>query len=557
MFQNPIILPLHPIQNTLVEWFLEPLPSLDTLVLNVFDPRDLDVILRLEGEKAVHGYWHEGYRRLDSQSDSVITEVWEKTDVRGMRVRFVPQKAGQYHGVLEVFVHGLLHTWYPIQFVASPSSRPSFLASIDLDNHRTFLVDKKTFLPIGQNLCWPRQHHGAISDYRHWLDQIASHGGNFVRIWLTIRNFSLVGGSFTDFSAKMIEMAKLEAVLNLCAERNIHFMLCTMQHGLFSRKVNPAWDHNPWNVKNGGHLADPWLFFTDSLAKAQYHQMLTYYLRRFGHFDHLFAWELWNEVDWTDEFNDSAVTEWHREMSQFIHENDPAGHLVTTSYKSYFGQAGKLDSIDFVNPHSYDYVACNALTMMISTQGAVRERYLKPVLHSEIGLDWRSGHGTLASDPQGICFLQGLLGIFAGGAGAAMQWWWDTYVEELGLYRHYEGIAEIAKHMDLSGPSLCYLNAIDVEPKETLSACGYTKTDSAAFLIFAKEWQYAKPDIGEMSDIHVKLPMPPGKYHAEVRETTLGKVLTTFELTSADGMLEFTIPSLHNATVVLVSKSLL
>src|SRR5690606_12081383 len=91
----------------------------------------------------------------------------------------------------------------------------------------------------------------------------------------------------------------------------------------------------------------------------EYKNQLLYIIGRYGYSDHIMAWELWNEVDWTDGYKAADVFTWHQEMSQFMKENDPYSRLVTTSYKGETGGAYNLATIDYVNPHSYSYYGLN------------------------------------------------------------------------------------------------------------------------------------------------------------------------------------------------------
>ena len=71
------------------------------------------------------------------------------------------------------------------------------------------------------------------------------------------------------------------------AEKNdIYFQLVLQHHGQYSsasgykysHNVNPNWEQNPYNVKNGGFLKNPEDFFTDPQARAaDQAQTLLYY----------------------------------------------------------------------------------------------------------------------------------------------------------------------------------------------------------------------------------------------------------------------------------------
>ena len=111
-------------------------------------------------------------------------------------------------------------------------------------------------------------------------------------------------------------------------------MLCLNHHGQVSQHVNPEWSNNPYNAANGGPCANTWDFFTNTTAKNYYKNRQRYIIARYGYSKNIQSWELFNEVDWTDDFanKQTDVTSWHNEMSTYIKSKDVYKHLVTTSY---------------------------------------------------------------------------------------------------------------------------------------------------------------------------------------------------------------------------------
>ena len=241
-------------------------------------------------------------------------------------------------------------------------------------------------------------------------------------------------------------MAYLDWLFDHCAERDLRILLALHHHGPVSTKVDPNWSDSPYQLANGGPCRHPWEFFTDATAKAHTRNRLRYCVARWGHSPALLAWELFNEVDWTDQYAEhrEAVTAWHLDMATFLKEIDPYGHLVTTSYAKaqYEPAVWQSEDIDFTQTHHYHDGDNLERALVARTRRHLRD-YHKPTLNAEFGLG-----GSLdldALDPAGIHLHNALwAGLFGGGMGTAMTWWWDTYVHPRQLFRHFAAIRAVS-----------------------------------------------------------------------------------------------------------------
>ncbi len=97
---------------------------------------------------------------------------------------------------------------------------------------------------------------------------------------------------------------------------------------------NPNWNENPYNAANGGPCIHTWDFFTDQRSRQLIRNRFRYIVARYGYSRNILCWELFNEVDWTDDFSrhKTDVTAWHEEMAAWLSRLDVNRHLVTTSY---------------------------------------------------------------------------------------------------------------------------------------------------------------------------------------------------------------------------------
>jgi len=316
--------------------------------------------------------------------------------------------------------------------------------------------DGTAFVPIGENLGWA--HKNAYLDYRRWVSRLAANGGNFIRVWMPAWGLGLEWrkgwGGYNGLGwYQQSNAAVLDWLLDYCAREHVYVMLSLDHHGQVSSRVDPNWKDNPYNAANGGPCEHTWDFFTDATARALIRNRFRYIVARYGHSSSLFCWELFNEVDWTDDFahHRAGVASWHGEMAAWLRRLDVNHHLVTTS----FGDARwdpltwTLPGIDFTQTH---YYTNKPLDSVLSTATErYRRLYGKPTLTGEFGLS-TTGEGLAKADPDGTYVHNALWATLLSGAmGAGLPWYWDNYIDELDLYSCFYGVAVFARHLDLIG----------------------------------------------------------------------------------------------------------
>jgi hypothetical protein len=96
-----------------------------------------------------------------------------------------------------------------------------------------------------------------------------------------------------------------DTIVEAADKNGIFFPDGLQHHGQYSTRTNPNWGENPWNAANGGFLAKPEDFFTDARAKALTKAKYRYIIARWGYSPSILAWELFNEVQYTDAARDN------------------------------------------------------------------------------------------------------------------------------------------------------------------------------------------------------------------------------------------------------------
>ena len=303
---------------------------------------------------------------------------------------------------------------------------------VDAGNSNRFVTgDGRRFLPLGHNVAWwtnnanlPVAFHKMGAAHENWS-----------RVWMMqfYDSLNLEWPKVGNFGVYSLPVAqKWDAIVAAAEQSGIHFQMTLQHHGQYSTQVDPNWIDNPYNTANGGFLSVPEQFFTNATAKALTKRKYRYIIARWGYSPAVMAWELFNEVQFTDAARNgqwAQVAAWHNEMAQFLRAQDPYQHLITTS--SELSQP-IWSECDYYQNHVYP---TDLITALRDPLGVPAGQPVKPIFQGECGLDNTVQYGVNA--PMWA-------GLMAGQSGTAQPWWWDR-IEANGEYPHFRAVSDFAR----------------------------------------------------------------------------------------------------------------
>ncbi|MDC3953953.1 hypothetical protein [Polyangium jinanense] len=345
----------------------------------------------------------------------------------------VAPRPGPYRPLL--YRNGVLQ---PIEarsaYVRLDDRLPRGFLRIDARNPNRFVWDDGTpYYPLGFNLGWQMPDMPPMAEQ---LARMGAAGIQWTRIWASSWDGKNPFWPVDDPAAPRDRLwppalAKWDALFGACEKAGISMQMVLFNHGSFSTLVNPNWPDHPWNAARGGFLTDAADVFADAEAKRRMKMWLRHAVARFSHSPSLFAWELWNEVEWTDasfagRFSD--ITAWHDEMAHYIRALDPYGHPVTTS--ALLAPPSTWRAMDFLQPHLYtDAVTLFARLGWLPTRA--------PAFFGEIGPSHPAQVNLRAFVRDAI-----YAGMLRNQAGTPMFWYWDL-VEKHDLYGEFRTAAKV------------------------------------------------------------------------------------------------------------------
>lgn len=394
-------------------------------------------------EKIVDGFFMEEYQ-LDPSNGQLHSK-----ESSGFRLRFSPSETGlwQFKIILRDRIGEATSESYTFFCIPKRSPTNHGFLRTGTSNYLQF-DDGTSFIPIGENMAWP--NGDIFLNYSKWLIRLSQHGGNCVRLWHAHWGLGIEWRKNRKFDGlRRYQQAHCfyqDWLLDHCAENGVYLIFTLQHHGAFSSAVDADWSNNPYNISQGGPCKRPVDFFTQPQANQLTKNRLRYIIARWGYARNLLGWELFNEVHWIDDFeqNMPEVFQWHAEMADFIKSIDPNHHLISSS-----GSNDTQDtslwlhpSIDFTQTHIYhnspyiqDEIVRNNHTFL--------KAFNKPTLNGEFGLGYCIGLNE--DDPDGIHIHNALwASMFSGAFGAALSWWWDTYIHPQNLYFHFAALSKVA-----------------------------------------------------------------------------------------------------------------
>jgi hypothetical protein len=444
--------------------------TLDMVYSNPFDPDIVDIRAEITGPDEVvcevPAFFYRDYEVYD-----VNPERYRNPGPEQWMFRFSPSEAGPYSYDIVVYENGAmaLREEQAGMFECIDSANKGFIRRDGLDPACLRYDNGQPYLPIGHNVCWTSNGLGTFESN---FQQMGVVGENWTRVWMThFYNCSILewrsdySSYYQNLGRYSLQIAqRLDAMVEAAEQQGIGLQLVLQHHGQFSSTVNPNWDENPYNIANaayGGFLSHPEDFFTDAQARKLTRNKYRYIIARWGYSPAILAWELWNEVQFTDgwSLNRDSVIAWHQEMADYIRSIDSHRHLITTSSnESGFASIWNHDTIDVVQVHHY---GTPVIEPFKTATLELAQTYHKPVIIGEFGAGSVNGMNSETSipdlpEPYKTQMLEGLVlhnGIWSAffAKGSAHLWWWDTYIEAYGMYDIFAPLAIYAEGEDLAG----------------------------------------------------------------------------------------------------------
>lgn len=477
--------------------------KLPRVYVNPYNPDTISVIAEFtdpnNNSYTVNGFYYEDYSFQKHVTGYEIATHNSTHD--GWRIRFTPTVAGTWTFIIRAFDDSgslslpflnVYHTFTCVSvnnavgFISLANSR--FLKRDIVDSgNRQF----HSFFPIGPDVPWYScidygyytQPKG-IYEYISYIDSLDGNA-NYMRVFINRYQYlSLYGPEYTQIEngeAKVYfdsiinqkDSAELDFIISYALQHGVCIMPCIYNCGDFNyQNSDPGdvgiWANNPFNTVLG--LSNPCDFFTDIEAKRITKNLIRYIVSRWGYATNIMSWEMWNEVD--NMFGscnsyqniEQDVLEWHEEMVDYLHDNDPFNHCVSSSIGGVttypYLYSVLYDYLDFVQEHHYEHI--NNAESRHQLLYRVFKRVLvghtlypdKPFFMGEFGFSQNSSYPYYEDkDPYGIDLHNTLWSsLFFTSMGSASFWWW-RYLNTRWLFKRFTPLLNFVNNIRIPSDS--------------------------------------------------------------------------------------------------------
>lgn len=336
---------------------------------------------------------------------------------------------------------------------------------------KSFVRDSRPFVPIAYNIAWANRFE-EIQKYDEWFAKSAKAGVNVARVWMASWSLGIewTDTGLGDYSKRLDRAWLLDQVFALGAKYGVGINLVFINHGAFSTTTNPEWYSNPYNSSNGGPIANAGEFATNQIAWKFWERRLRYIVARYAAFPSLFTWEWFNEVNYTP-ISSNDLYDWVNKSSSVLDQWDPYRTLRTNSWSS-GASLQNWDLYDYAVTHIYD--PSDPIKSLTVQADALRAKVPnKPILVGEMG------SGSVTEDP--FADAKGLhlhnsqwAATFVGFGAPASYWWWDTYVDPLGLWPITTGLKKLLQDLDPANMIQSRVSGIPLSSTLTLNNANTT-----------------------------------------------------------------------------------
>jgi uncharacterized protein DUF5060 len=549
--------------------------GLSRVFKNPFDPGEADVRGHFVSPSGKHievpGFFYQTY-------DRKLVNGAERLGARNgscWKVRFATGEMGAWTAYIKVNGESLMKA-VPFKFNVTRSANPGYVRRSLLDPLYLEFTSGKFFYPIGHNLRSPSdgrkpypykfktpEGKGTFV-YDDYFKKMSGAGENMARIWMCSWWCGLEWNErwhgFAGVGRYNMENAwRLDHLVEEAAKRGIYIALDTTNHGQYSINIDHEWEHNPYNVANGGFLKHAREFFTDAKAEKLYKRRMRYTIARWGYSTSIMMWTIFSEVEFTEEYwrysqhganNYSPhVAPWHAKIARYIKSADPFRHLVTThvshAWRGY--DVWSRPEMEVVQSNAYSKYPELGQVDVVRTLAKVyydkHKQFKRPVLIAEYGGHWE--HNTAAVlDAELHSGLWGTTMMpFAGNTGF---WWW-LHIHFADKYSHYRAVANYMKGEDRRAKGLVQANCLITSASDQLKAVGLQNTTSAYVWVYHQQVTQSLTGVPKVAGATLGLTgLKNGSYTIELWDTYKGVKSGTLKATAANGRLLLKLPTVVN-----------
>ena len=145
--------------------------------------------------------------------------------------------------------------------------------------------------------------------------------------------------------------------------------------------------------------------------------------------------------------------------------------------------------------------------------------------------------------------------VMGGGAGGAMNWWWDSWVHPNDLYYRFKGAGAFAKLMDMVGTNYDQLKTLSgvTVTLNNVGILGYRIDNRVYGYAYDTEWRHNYTNINEKT-ASFTIPLASGNYEMTLYNTDTGEVIETRTLVISNGIASFNLTLTEDIAFIILEE---
>ncbi len=374
-------------------------------------------------------------------------------DAGQWKIRFSPRETGKYEYKIIVENNDKSGESKSSVFTAVTSSHKGWIKQSEINPHYFAHDDGSTFFAVGVYSPWRND--------RERFNNYIRHDANFFAIWdIGYGGFVNGTGIIEEELGRynQLKCGRIDSMLTILEANDIKLMFAIWPHDLFSETVWAAeWDKNPYR-----QLIDVADVYKDSLVWEYQKKKYRYLIARYAHSRSWGIWELINEMNGTDGWEQGRHREafdWVAKAQNYFSENDPYGHPMTASFSGGFNEyrAQLYEITDVPNLHLYPrqgwelkYPEDSVRSAMYNYAWAARrfyDNFKKPSLFGESGAEWE--YFSRSDERYRQVYHNALWATLTNGLAGIPVWWDYTFLTQ-DDWKQLKHVAEFVKDIDFA-----------------------------------------------------------------------------------------------------------
>ncbi len=438
--------------------------------VNPYDPEQIDVTSTWTAPSGktqkVNGFY---YKKFIPRSET----SWKSIPTKySWLLRWAPDELGDWKVEISISTEGDQWSSKQIQFTCIDSNRKGYLARNPSKPNGTRYFyqhdSPKPFFAIGHNIA--HSHFNDVTPksaqtHQQWIQDLAAGKGNFWRLEMGSGNFVPSDKDCKNYTSKLEEMTELDDLIEVSAENGCYFI--TFRHHV-EIEDGASWSRSKWETngyKTSLGLTSRKEYYTNEEAIKWQLNELRYIMARWG-YSPAFSFYGYSEIDgWIKDLQKeeglsdveamAIFVQWFKTQKEFIGTELGISKMM---FANTFASSGitkecqKKDPentdillySDMVGYHQYGVGKETNIERRSNDADFYQKKYDAPTIMEECGFDLP--HIYCASDCN---FFQTVWSsTFFGDFGTGMHYWWSRGIQNQGMCKLYEPLANFIEKID-------------------------------------------------------------------------------------------------------------